>query len=376
MKHSVRLLLLRLLGRLLRLATTARRQPVRRILVIKPDHLGDVLLLTPALRALRQHMPHAHIALMIGPWSRQVVAHNPDPDALICFPFPGFTRQPKARMRDPYLLLFKTALLLRAGRFDAAVIARDDHWWGALLAALAGIPSRIGYDVATVRPFLTTALPHNPAQHVTMQGLELIAGLIGHPIEERPATRPPLDDNDREWATQRLSECELDGTPIVAIHPGTGGESKLWIGHRWTEVANALAKRGYRVLLTGGPGEQALVDQIAGRTTQPPVTLVGAATVGQLAAIYERCELVVGVDSGPLHLAASVGVPTVTLFGPSDPQRFGPGSHPRRHIVLRSGLWCSPCNDLTDCPRGTVPSECMTLVRTQQVVSAIEWLEA
>lgn len=371
-RDRLRLFMLRLTGQLLARAPRRRSNTLRRVLVIKPDHLGDVLLLTPALRVLREQLPHAQITLLVGPWSQQVVARNPDIDDLLTCPFPGFTRAAKSNALQPYLLLFKTASLLRRRGFDAALIARDDHWWGAALVALAGIPQRIGYAVPAVQPFLTTTLPHDPDAHVTQQALGLVEAFTGQSIVERPALRSPVSDADRMWAEQWLAEQGLKDARLAAIHPGTGGQSKLYPTYRWVEVAHALQKQACCVLLTGGTGEQALVEQIAGRLKPSPPLLIGTATVGQLAAVYERCHAVLGVDSGPLHLAASVGVPTVSLFGPSNPRRYGPWGDPERHIVLQSGLWCSPCNDLTACPRGTAPSECMTLIRPPQIIGAVD----
>lgn len=374
LRDRVRLLVLHIAGALLRRVQRRAPQRIERVLVIKPDHLGDVLLLTPALRALRQQLPRAHITLLVGPWSHSVVAHNPDIDTLQVCQFPGFARQAKTSAWEPYRVLLQTAWLLRSGRYDAAVIARDDHWWGALLAALAGVPVRIGYDMATVAPFLMQALPHDPTTHVTQHALDLIAALTGTPVTTNPALRSPVTDADGDWAAHWLVEQGVGDQPVAAIHPGTGGQAKLWLGQRWAAVADALHGRGMRVLLTGGPGEAALVEQIAMTMQQTPATLVGAASVGQLAAVYERCAMVLGVDSGPLHLAASVGTPTVVLFGPSARQRYGPWGDDTRHHVLRSGLWCSPCNHLEHCPRGTAPSECMTLIGTAEVLRTVDRL--
>lgn len=369
-----RLLVLQIAGALLRRVQRRAPQRIERVLVIKPDHLGDVLLLTPALHALRQQLPQAHITLLVGPWSRAVVAYNPDIDTLQVCQFPGFARQAKTSAWEPYRVLLQTAWLLRPGHYDAAIIARDDHWWGALLVALAGVPVRIGYQMPTVAPFLTHALPHDPTMHVTQQALDLVTALTGTPVATRPALRPPFTDDDRDWAARWLAEQGVGDQPVAAIHPGTGGQAKLWLAQRWVEIADALHRHGMRVLLTGGLGETALVEQIAMEMQQTPATLVGVASVGQLAAVYEHCAVVLGVDSGPLHLAASVGTPSVVLFGPSDRHRYGPWRDDIRHRVVHSGLWCSPCNNLERCPRGTAPSECMTLISTAQVLRTVETL--
>lgn len=366
MMRRLRLVLLRLLGAILN-----RRPPheisVQRVLVIKPDHLGDVLLLTPALRLLRQQLPAAQITLLIGPWSTAAVAHTPDVNTIHTLAFPGFTRAARRSGLHPYGLLLKWALLLRLGRYDAALIARDDHWWGALLALLAGIPQRVGYAVPEVAPLLTAALPHTFNAHVTDQSIALVAALCRTNLAERPPLRAPCDKRDHAWAEQwlRLHEMSPD-RPLFAIHPGAGGPAKLWLPSRWAAVADALHETG-SVVLTGGPAEQALIAEIAQQMAHRPHTLVGAATLGQLTALYSRCALVLGVDSGPLHFAVAAGVPTIALFGPGDHRRFGPWGDPQQHRVVRSGLWCSPCGVLDACPRGTAPSECMARISVQHV---------
>jgi ADP-heptose:LPS heptosyltransferase len=370
-RRLARLFVLRLIGVLLRGSRFAA-DPPERIVVIKPDHLGDVLLLTPALRLLRRQLPHAHITLLIGPWSRAAVAHNPDVDAILTIPFPGFTRSPKPRWWQPYTLLLKTALLLRAGRFDAAIIARDDHWWGALLAALAGIPQRVGYGVPEVSPFVTHALPHSFGDHVGVQAIRLVEALTGQNAIEVPPLTPPIGEDDRDWAAGWIAKHTLPDAQLVAIHPGAGGAAKLWIAERWAAIADALHDRGMTVVLTGGPAERDLVDTIAAAMRRPPLISVGEASIGQLTALYARCTLVLGVDSGPLHLAVAAGTPTIALFGPGDWQRFGPWGDRERQIVVRSGLWCSPCGVLDACPRGTAPSECMALIRARDVLASID----
>jgi heptosyltransferase-2/heptosyltransferase-3 len=123
-------------------------------------------------------------------------------------------------------------------------------------------------------------------------------------------------------------------------------------------------------VFTGGAAEQPLVAAIREQMHTPALTLAGATSIGQLAALFGCAALVLGVDSGPLHLAVSQGSPTVHLYGASDAARFGPWGNPERHQVLRSGLWCSPCGVFAQCPRGTNPPECMEHISVAQVVSA------
>ena len=126
-----------------------------RILLLRPDHLGDVLLTTPAIRALRAAHPDSEIHALVGSWSANVLANFSDLDVVLTLPYPGFTRLKKAGWRSPYQLAATSARILRLIGYNTAIILRPDHWWGALLAYLAGIPRRIGYDLPDVAPFLT-----------------------------------------------------------------------------------------------------------------------------------------------------------------------------------------------------------------------------
>jgi ADP-heptose:LPS heptosyltransferase len=185
----------------------------------------------------------------------------------------------------------------------------------------------------------------------------------------------PPGESATAWANAWLSQQLAPGERLVVLHPGTGGPSKLWLPERWAAVAHELATlSGVRLLLTGGPGEEALVATIAAQIVPAPLTLVGSMAVPQLAALLGRAALVLGVDSGPLHLAVSQAVPTLHLFGPSDAGRFGPWGNPARHVVLRAGLWCSPCGVFSACPRGTHPPECMERIAVATVVQAARML--
>jgi heptosyltransferase-2/heptosyltransferase-3 len=372
--NLLRLLLLHLLAFLARPFARRPASVVASVLYIKPDHLGDLLLATPVLAALRERFPTAQITALVGPWSEIILRRNPDIDRVLTCPFPGFTRLRLSSLVQPYLTLVRYALLLRASRYDLAIVGRDDHWWGAALALLAGIPRRIGFGVRECRPFLTDALPWDPRAHVTAQGLALVeAAHVSSPfsILHSPfSTRYDPSPEDITWADNWLRSQGFDAEELlVLLHPGTGGPAKLWFPQRWAAVADALADLDVRLVVTGGPGEEALVEDVAGRMRTRPLTLAGRTTVGQLAALLRRSALALGVDSGPLHLAAAQGVPTLHLYGPSDAGRFGPWGDPARHVVIRADLWCSPCGVFSVCPRGLARPECMEQIDVGRVIA-------
>jgi lipopolysaccharide heptosyltransferase II len=356
-RQRVRLALLRLFARLSApFLPISNLHPPSSILLIRPDHLGDLLFTTPALRALREAFPQARITCLVGPWAEAVVASNPCPDEVMLCPFPGFTRQPKKSVIEPYAVLGRYARLLREKDFDLALVLRFDHWWGALLAYLARIPRRVGYDIAEAKPFLTNAVPYVPGRHEVEQNLALVEAVSGQPPLRRFDGQLwqgfplefPLSAQDLAFAVRYLAEQGgRDDDLLVCIHPGAGAPVKLWRDEGWARVADELVEGyGVKVILTGSASEAPLMQAIAERMTSQPIVAAGQTTLGQLAALMARCRLVLGVDSGPLHLAVAVGIPTVHLYGPVDSRAFGPWGDPARHVVLTSDMDCIPCNRL------------------------------
>jgi ADP-heptose:LPS heptosyltransferase len=381
----LRLLLLRLLALLLRpLAQRRASAPPRAILFLKPDHLGDVLLATPALLALRERFPEARIVAMVGPWSRAALQGCAAINELRTLPFPGFTRAGQGSPLAPYLLLAHTASKLRRERFDAALLGRDDHWWGALLVLAAGIPLRAGFAHPLCRPMLTLALPLERRQHVAAQGLVLVEALRPSPPRPpSPALQEKKGPGEQEaifnpsetaqaWASAWLAEQGIDPARLLLIHPGSGGPSKHWLSIRWSRLADELVAAGWHVVLTGGPGEEALVGEVAAGMTQDAWQLAGKTSLDQLGALCARARLVLGVDSGPLHLAGAVGAPTLRLYGPSDTARFGPWGDPACHRALSANIWCSPCGVFSHCPRGRAPAPCMAAISVDEVLEAVQ----
>ena len=382
MRQRVRLASLRLFARLTSPflpSPPSSPSPPSHILLIRPDHIGDLLFTTPALRALRAAFPQAHIVYLVGPWAKAVVENNPHIDEVIVCECPGFTRRPRSSFLEPYILLTRYARRLRRMDFDLAINLRFDFWWGALLAYLAGIRQRVGYDIAECRPFLTEAVPYTKGKHEVEQNLTLIeamAGKQGAGGRRQGELEFEVTAEDREFAVHYLLERGVeDGDKLVCIHPGAGAPVKLWRPEGFARVADALVQRhGVRVILTGSERERPLVQAIANGMKEDPIVAVGDLTLGQLAALMERCSLVVGVDSGPLHLAVAVGAPTVHLYGPVDHRTFGPWGDPNRHLVLLSDLDCIPCNRLDYPPEELADHPCVRLITVEQVLVACERL--
>lgn len=349
-----------------------------RVLILRPDHLGDALLAGPALTMLRQALPRAHLEGMVGPWAVEVYRRYGAFDQITTCEFPGFTRRPSAHPLAPYRLLLDAARRLRGQAWDAALVLRPDHWWGALLAALAGVPLRIGGDTPATRPLLTHAVEGLAPLHSVRQNLAVARRLVdvvgaSPPPRVVEELRFPVAPNEVKRVDGWLREAGVEpGAPLIAVHPGSGASPKLWPPERWGAVADALAdETGATIVLTGTAAEMPLLRAVAEVLARPPLVAAGAFSVGQLAALYHRCRLVVGPDSGPLHLAVAVGTPTVHVFGPTDPRRYGPWGPPDRHRVVRVHLPCSPCGNIVSPPCGfTNAPPCLRLLDTATVLAA------
>lgn len=319
----------------------------QRILLIRPDHLGDTLLTTPAIVALKRALPDAELHVLVGAWSATVLANYPEIDTVLTLPFPGFDRSGKQNLRSPYQLAINTARNLRKIGYTSAIIFRPDHWWGAMVAHLAGIPKRIGYDLIDTKPFLTDAIPFKH-QHAILQNLNLIEGWTGQLTQSEITYQYQVDDKDRAYIRGYLAEWGINDTQkILCIHAGSGTWVKQWSPERWATVADMLYDQmGITSVFSGGEHEMTLVKTIVNQMKSPACITVGETQIQQLGALFERAQVVLGPDSGPLHLAAAVNTPTITLFGPADPIEFRAWGDKNRHIILTSNIACRPCKVL------------------------------
>lgn len=374
--------------------TAARRarQPIvrsPRILLIHPGPLGSLILTTPVLQALKAQLPDAQLTLAVGPWSKEVVENHPAIDQLLVYRFPSYRSVSPKGLRS-YISMIRLARQLDHSRYDLAINLHRNFWWGTALTYLARIPLRIGYAVSSNPPFLTHAMLFQPHQHLTISHLTAVsAGLqaLGYKPIPDPYTpeRYPLHvaptEEDWRWVTRQLNAQGVDAaTSMVVIHPGSSVEVKQWRPEAWGACATALSgdwpgQGAVLFLLTGTPQERPLLEAIA-RATIAHTIIFTSATVGQLAVLLGRSRLILGIDSGPLHLAVAQGTPTLRIFGPTDPRRYSAWGNPQQHAVITASHPCPgcpdiPCGRLHFQPGELATHPCVRLVPEQQVIAAI-----
>jgi ADP-heptose:LPS heptosyltransferase len=347
--------------------------PLKRVLLLRPDHIGDVLLTAPAVALLRASLPDAHLTYLVGPWSIEAARRGPHLDDLRALAFPGFTRQPKANVLAPYALLARVAARLRQERFDAAIVLRPDHWWGALLALVAGVPVRVGGATPETITLLTHAHAFAAEDHAAERALGIARLALRArgvaPVDPGYVAQYSLDDVAQHQAASLWRQHRLGGRRVVILHPAAGAPLKSWPAERWEQLADALINFGCAVALTGAPSDAPMLSSI-GRGSLP--VLCGQ-SLEISASLYQRSDLVISVDSGAAHLAAVVGTPTLRLFGPVPASVFGPWpARPDQQVLATSNLACAPCGhvDAPPCGASTSPA-CMLALGVDDVMNVV-----
>jgi heptosyltransferase-2/heptosyltransferase-3 len=369
------------------LTRSARQTSAPRILLLRPDHLGDVLLTSRAIARLRVMLPRAHLTYVVGPWGEVVAARGPAVDVLETLAYPGFTRRPARHPVAPYTLLAETARRFRAQEFDVAIVLRPDHWWGALLALAAGIPLRVGSATPETTPLLTHARVLPPAEHATETALALVTLAANLCAPQGPAPAVPSREagaglvyrvprEAAERAAEVWSALGLVGRVVVAVQPSAGAPLKSWPVARWAAVADGLAARGCAVLLLGGPDDRALLHAIHSRMATPsaPAAVLAGQSLDESAALLARCRLLIGLDAGLSHVAGALGVATVRLYGPAAASHYGPWpASPSQQVLQTSRLACVPCGSLVGPPCGAVHEPaCLLAIGVDDVLKAAE----
>ncbi len=305
----------------------------RRILLIKPSALGDVVHTLPILRLLRRRFPVAHIAWLIDPAFANLIEGHPDLNEIIPFRKKHYAQSWRDRAAAADLFSFKGDL--RDRRFDLAIDLQG-LFRSAWLAFYSGAPVRVGFGNAReMSPFFYT---HRvPVRNLEVHAIDRYAALAAAlgcapgPLEFDFATT----DADRTQLCRRAENCglSLDGGGRAVLLPGTNWETKKWPLKHFEALVPMLRDRfGLASIVAGGPDAPA----IAGARS-----LVGQTTLKQLVALLERADVVIANDTGPMHIASALGRPLVSVFGPTNPVRTGP--YKRMDSVVRLNVACSPC---------------------------------
>jgi heptosyltransferase-2 len=330
-----------------------------KILVRATNWVGDGVMSLPALEVLRSRYPSAEIVLLVKPWVSELYHHHPAVDRIIVY-------DPAEEHRGPRGFM-KLVEQVRSENFDMAILFQN-AFHAAWMAWRARVPVRIGYGLEGRGPLLTDSIPVPSPAHYGHQSnyyLQLLfrAGLVDRivPVDR---IRLEIQDSERTWAVKQLKSMGLGGPRfLVGLTPGAAfGPAKRWPAERYADLADRLiGALNADVLIFGSPAERSLAESIAHRMDHTPTIVAGETTLRQLMALMAQCRLIVTNDSGPMHLAAALGLPVVAIFGSTDERATGPLSPMAR--IVKHPVACSPCG-LRECP---IDFRCMKGVTVDEV---------
>jgi lipopolysaccharide heptosyltransferase I len=340
----------------------------RRILIIRLSSIGDVVRTLPALTSLRRQYPESHIAWAVEDKSSSILEGHPDLDELLVFKrkeIAGLLKHPLCFF-EGLSLLARFLDKIRGARYDLVL---DFHGIlkSGLIAAFTRSPNRVGFAKEFVKEFnhLFTNRKISPSDarlpRVT-RNLELIRPYVSDEnITDKPVIG--ITGNHREKARAFMTEKFGDHHPLVAIHPGTSRDIKKWSARSFAMVCDMVAESlDAKVVLTWGPGERGEAELIRSLANSRPEVGMRTDSLFELAAVLEACDLMITVDSGPMHIGSAVGTPVIAIFGPTDVQVNSP--HWQPYELVSSNMECSPCDENCDL------AECMAAVTPDAVVAA------
>ena len=334
----------------------------QKILVRVPNWIGDAVMSIPALEALRARFPSADIALVAKPWVSELYEGHPAVDRQIVYDSLGEHQGGEG---------FRNFVgVLREERFDAAILFQN-AFHAAWMVWRARIPERIGYARDGRTPLLTDAVevpPPSAYGHHAHYYVQLLfrAGIIGKPEPVREV-RLVLDPAEKAGAVKHLDSLGLRGPRfLVGLTPGASfGPAKRWLPERYADLADRLIGALHAdVLIFGSDSDRPLAEEIARAMEHTPAIVAGETTLREFMALLSQCRLIVSNDSGPMHLAAALGLPVVAVFGSTDERATGPIG--LRARVAKKQVACSPCG-LRECP---IDFRCMTGVTVENVFRA------
>jgi len=334
-----------------------KSEDIRNILLLNTTAMGDTLLSTPAIRAVRKAFPDAIISSLVSPTAKEILINNPNIDRFIDYPgrvnLPFFFRLPGI-LRD-----------LRRDRFDLSIVLDSNDPEAGPFSYLSGAPVRIGWQESRLS-FLFTIPVRKRIEGLHVVDIKLKAL---ESIGVRSDIRIPeifLTEKEDTAADELLRREGLSVEGFFGLHPFGAKKNRWWPEGYVISLATILfEKYGLRAILFGGIKEMPLAERMALGMKKRPLVVAGKVGIRESAALIKRCSFLVSPDSGPMHLAQAVGTPTIALFGPTDPNLTGPTGE--KNIVIRKEMECSPCKDY-DCPH----LSCMKAIGVDDVLMAIE----
>ncbi|MEA3280294.1 MAG: lipopolysaccharide heptosyltransferase II [Thermodesulfobacteriota bacterium] len=334
---------------------------IKRLLIRSTNWIGDAVMTTPAIRAIRKNFPNAEISILAKPWVAPLFESSPYVDNLLIYDSAGKHKGLAGKLR--------LARELKKYRFDAAILLQNAIE-AAIIAFFAGIPCRIGYNTDARGFLLTHPVPCTPQIkkiHQTGYYLGILQG-VGLKTDGLELDLV-VDKKYQKRSAEILEEHGISRKEmLVGINPSaTFGPAKQWFPERYAALSDKIHEVfGARILLFGGPGDRELGARISRMMQHPPVDLCGKTDLEEALALINMCNLFITNDSGLMHVAAALDVPLIAIFGSTNSVTTGPQS--QRSKIVRVPIKCSPCLK-PECPEGHL--KCMDQIDVDMVFEAV-----
>jgi heptosyltransferase-2 len=353
------------------LAEEAVRQPIipdskqyKRILIVRTDRVGDVILSTPVIKALRDAYPGAYLAMVVRPYTKVIIEGNPYLDEVILYDKDGRQKSWFSTLR------FSRGLV--KNKFDLAIVLNPSRR-SNFIPFLAGIPKRVGYDRKSGW-LLTDRIKDTKSEgkkHEIEYNLDLVRSLGVHPGDT--STFMPIARESEKWVEAIFNKENIRPSDrLVVINPGASDNSKMWLPERYAQVADKLSEKKMKVIILGGPGDEKICREVISSMHCPYINMVGNNNISQAASLLKRCSLFICSDTGPMHIASSCGIPVLAIWSRSQPGlsplRWGP--HNTKSGFIHKDAGCAECL-AHNCAKGFL---CLQAVTAEDVLRLAEEL--
>jgi heptosyltransferase-1 len=344
-----------------------------KILILRLSAVGDVLRTIPAVKALKENYPHSRIAWIVEEPAKALLESQPEIDEVILFPRKRWAdgiKSPKRMWRT----IGEVGRFIRALRENKFDVVLDFHGIlkSGLISFLSGSQKRVGFDRRSSREgnFLFSnikvRLPEEKMSRFQRNFL-LLRGM-GLEINDFKSNLHIPAEDEKYIQSFFLNKLPTPfKRPLIAIHPGTSPKTiyKRWMPHLYSKLADRLVNElRATVIYTWGPGELELMEEIRGGMTEPSILGPQTESLTQLGEVYRQCDLYIGGDTGPMHIASLMGIPVVAIYGPTDPvvnEPFG------RHKKVRKEVGCNPCRN-----RSCKDLTCLRMITAEDVFKAVK----
>ncbi|MGB9596828.1 MAG: glycosyltransferase family 9 protein [Candidatus Poribacteria bacterium] len=328
-----------------------------KILLIRFGSLGDVVLTLPVVEAIKKSFPNVYIAMLVSDKCANIISADPRFNEII-----AFRRETKGK--EGLTETNRVISLLRERKFDIS-IDMQRKFQSAYFAYKGNIKTRIGYH----QPFgflCNVKIPNKVNKHSVDRNLDLIKPLGIDNAERVPKIY--LSDEDRDFAKSIFDSYGIiPADKVLGIFPGAGWRPRCWLPERFAKIADlAIKNDNAKVVIFCGPNESDIVDDVVRNMNSKPYIMKEKVTQRQLAAMIEKCDVMLSNDTGPMHISVGVGTTTIALFGPGNHIKFQPIGE--KHSMIRKDVPCSPCKQFTDKCKDNI---CMKLITVDDVWDAV-----